>query len=134
MTVQVVLCLTRKPGLTHEQFREHYENNHAPLAARHMGHVVKDYYRYYPQVRLPSIDEAAAGITQAERLYDAITVLTFETQADSEEFFRIALSPGIGELFAEDEEKFLDRPKLVIHSCNAEREVNAPDGTRLWPK
>ena len=42
MTVQVILFLTRKPGLTHEQFREHYENPHAPLARKHMGHLVRD--------------------------------------------------------------------------------------------
>lgn len=133
MTVQVVLCLTRRPDITHEQFRAHYENSHAPLAIKHMGHLVQDYRRFYPQCRLPTIDEAASGITEAERSYDAITVLTFAHAADREEFFRIAMSPGIGELFAADEEKFLDRPKLVIHATDSEHEVKAPDGTTLWP-
>jgi len=133
MTAQVVLCLKRRPDLTHEEFRAHYENSHAPLAIRHMGHLVKDYQRYYPQCRLPTIDEAAEGITQADREFDAITVLTFANEADREEFFRIAMSPGIGELFAEDEEKFLDRPKLVIHACDGERAVRSPDGAIRWP-
>jgi len=134
MTVQVVLCLTRRPDITHEEFRAYYENSHAPLAMKHMGHLVQDYMRYYPQCRLPTIEEAASGITQAKRTYDAITVLTFASNEDREEFFRIAMAPGVGELFAEDEAKFMDRPKLVIHATDSEREVTAPDGTRLWPR
>lgn len=134
MAVQVVLCLTRRPDITHEQFRAHYENSHAPLAMSHMGHLVLDYQRYYPSCRLPTIDEAANGITEAERTYDAITVLTFANNEDREEFFRIAMAPGVGELFAEDEAKFMDRPKLVIHATDNEREVRAPDGTLIWPR
>ena len=134
MTVQVVLCLTRRPDITHEQFRTHYENSHAPLAMKYMGHLVQDYQRYYPQCRLPTIEEAAAGITEADRSYDAITVLTYVTTADREEFFRIAMSPGIGEQFAEDEAKFMDRAKLVIHATDSASVVTAPDGTQLWPR
>lgn len=133
MTVQVILFLTRKPGLTHEQFRDHYENSHAPLAMTHMGHLVRDYHRHYPECRLPTIDEAAQGIATAERTYDAITVLTFDSAEKRDEFFRIGMSPGIGELFAADEEKFIDRPKLMIHSCTMEREVREPEGRQLWP-
>lgn len=134
MPVQVVLCITRRPDITHEQFREHYENSHAPLAMSHMGHLVQDYKRYYAHSRLPTIDEAANGITVAERTYDAITVLTFANTADREEFFRIAMSPGIGEQFAEDEAKFMDRPKLVIHATDSESVVKSPDGKQLWPR
>jgi EthD domain len=29
---KLILCVKRKPGLTQEQFRAHYESTHAPLA------------------------------------------------------------------------------------------------------
>jgi hypothetical protein len=39
---------------------------------------------------------------------------------DAEEFWRIAMSPGIAEQFAEDEEKHIDRDKLLIHVSDME--------------
>ena len=115
---QIVLCLTRKEGTTPEQFKQHYETSHAPLAMKHLGHLYKSYQRNYADFRTPTLGEREQGVSQAAPLYDCITVIQLEDDAALDEFWRIGTSPGMAELFAEDEEKFLDREKLVIHICH----------------
>jgi len=117
---QIVLCLTRKEGTTFEEFKHHYETSHAPLAMKHLGHLYRDYQRNYADFRTPTLSEREAGIEQAEPLYDCITVITLEDDAALEEFWKIGTTPGIMEQFAEDEAKFLDRDKLIIHICHQE--------------
>ena len=115
---QIVLFLTRKPGTTPEQFKHHYETSHAPLAMKHLGHLYTSYQRNYADFRTPTLGEREAGVTQADPLYDCITVISVADDAALEEFWRIGTQPGITELFAEDEAKFLDRDKLLIHICH----------------
>lgn len=116
----IVLCLTRKPGMTPEEFRHHYETSHAPLAVKHMGHLMKGYKRFYPQYRTPTIEENAQGIDKSPPFYDSIAVISVADQDAIEEFWRIAMSPGIAEEFAADEEKYIDREKLLIHVSDME--------------
>ena len=116
----IVLCITRKPGMTPEAFRHHYETSHAPLAIKHMGHLMKGYKRFYPEYRTPTIEESSHGIDRSPPLYDAITTITLADQAAIDEFWRIAMSPGIAEQFAEDEAKHIDRDKLLIHVSDME--------------
>ena len=44
---KVLWLLRRKPGITHEQFRDHYENSHAILGQKYLGHLMLDYKRNY---------------------------------------------------------------------------------------
>lgn len=114
--VQLVLLIKRKPGMSKEAFKAHYESSHAPMAMRHMGHLVKDYRRNYTAEQY-GLTSRGPG-TEPE--YDAVTVITFASDADFEEFFRIARTPGIAEEFVEDEIAHLDRENVTFFKCYQE--------------
>ena len=44
---KVMWLLKRKAGISHAQFREHYENSHVRLAHKYIGHLMLDYKRNY---------------------------------------------------------------------------------------
>lgn len=44
---KVIWFLKRKPGITHERFRDHYENSHSGLAKKHFGQLMTAYRRNY---------------------------------------------------------------------------------------
>ena len=44
---KVMWLLKRKAGISHAQFREHYENSHAKLAHKYIGHLMLEYKRNY---------------------------------------------------------------------------------------
>ncbi|MDE8650994.1 EthD domain-containing protein [Novosphingobium album (ex Liu et al. 2023)] len=47
MMQRVFVLLKRKPGMTFEAFREHYENGHALLGEKYFGHLFVSYRRNY---------------------------------------------------------------------------------------
>ena len=110
--VKIIFMLKRKPGITKEQFREHYENSHAKLAQKYIGHLLKDYNRNYPIFTglAPSNGEPAPYDTG----YDAITEMVVEDEAAVEEMTRIFNAPDVNPVLVEDELKFLDRPATVM--------------------
>ena len=44
---KVIWLLRRKPGITMDQFRNHYENSHARLAQKYFGDLMLSYKRNY---------------------------------------------------------------------------------------
>ena len=105
---QIVLLLKRKPGMTPEEFKAHYESSHAAMAVRYQGHLMKDYRRNYTETQF-TLD--AFGKPQGEPAYDAVTVISFETDAELQAF--IAEGSPHAEEFLADEHRFLDRDKVV---------------------
>ena len=43
--IKLIFMFKRKPGLTHEQFRHHYETSHVPLVHKYLSHLFVDYRR-----------------------------------------------------------------------------------------
>ncbi len=114
--VKIIYFLKRKKGLTHEQFREHYENSHVVLAKKYVGHLMKDYIRNYPTFALRNPSNIPAG-TEPEPYdigYDCITEMHVENQAAIEEMTRIFNDPEVNPILVEDELKFLERDQIVM--------------------
>ncbi|HKT75966.1 MAG TPA: EthD domain-containing protein [Sphingobium sp.] len=105
---QIVMLLKRKPGMTMEEFKAHYESSHAQMALRYQGHLMQDYRRNYVQTQF-GLDEF--GKSTGEPAYDAITVISFASDAELEEFMK-AGKPFTEEFIA-DEYRFLDRDKVL---------------------
>lgn len=101
----VYILLKRKPGLTFEQFRDHYENSHAVLGVKYFGHLFRSYKRNYipTGLRFTNRDQAV------ENAYDCITELVFKDAGGHDELRRIASDPEVRRTLIEDEERFLDR-------------------------
>ncbi|HKX77753.1 MAG TPA: EthD domain-containing protein [Novosphingobium sp.] len=112
---QIVLLLKRKPGMTPEEFKAHYESSHAQMAMKHHGHLMKDYRRNYTETQF-GLDEF--GKPLKEPVYDCVTVITFENDENMAEFMKE--NPELSAEFIADEHRFLDREKTVGFTAHQE--------------
>ena len=100
--IKSMALIKRKPGLSMEEFIQHYEEVHAPLALKLLP-AFKRYVRNYV-INAPGAEEAD---------FDCITEFWFD---DIEGALAVTEALGdykteIGKIFLEDEEKFQDRGK-----------------------
>jgi hypothetical protein len=125
MTIKAIFLLKRKPGITHEQFREHYEKSHAELGKKYLGHLMISYTRNY-------IGEVRGARNQGRKPmdfgYDCITEWVMPDEAALEEVFRIFGIPEIGKVFYDDEERFLDRDAVVTMTIREGDTMNTGTG------
>ncbi len=101
---RVFVLLKRKPGMSFEDFREHYENSHAKLGEKYFGHLFASYRRNYIREGTRFADGSVK-----ENAYDCLTELVFHEAGGYAELKRIASQPEIQAILAEDEARFLDR-------------------------
>ncbi|SCW66206.1 conserved hypothetical protein [Sphingobium faniae] len=99
--VKLILLVKRKAGLTHEQFRAHYENTHAPLAWSVLQPHLIRYTRNF-LTPLPG---------QPEPPYDCVTEFWFPDHAAQNACFAWTRSEE-GQVLARDEENFMDRASM----------------------
>lgn len=118
--MRVMWLLRRKPGLSFETFREHYETSHAVLGERYLGHLLLAYRRTYV---LPA--DAMTGSPKLQRVfaskawdYDCITEWELADEAAFEAVLATLADPAIGKLFHDDEEHFLDRSSVRLVLCD----------------
>jgi hypothetical protein len=117
---KIVWLLKRKPGITHEQFRDHYENSHSVLAKKHFGHLLTAYRRNYNAeswgggVTGP---DGSAGFGPREWAFDCIAEWEMRAEADFIEIMRLVALPDIAPIFYADEEPFLDRDATMLIKC-----------------
>ncbi|NQT48625.1 MAG: EthD domain-containing protein [Chloroflexi bacterium] len=100
--VKAIALIKRKPGLSREEFRRHYEEVHAPLILKTAPNIVK-YVRNH--VIVPGGAE--------EPPFDCVTELWFESM----EGFKAGVAvwgTEAGKVIRDDEDSFLDRSKLAF--------------------
>jgi hypothetical protein len=112
---KVIWLLKRKPGITHEQFREHYENSHAVLGQKFFGHLILSYKRNYDAAKQAGQENAFMASRQSD--YDCITEWIMPSEAAFEECMELLADPVIGKLFLEDETYFLDGAATRLMRC-----------------
>lgn len=98
---KLILFVKRKPGLTHDEFRAHYESNHAPLAWSNLRPWLVRYTRNF-LAPLPG---------QPEPPYDCVTEFWYTDRAALEDSISWTRSEP-GQVLARDEENFMDRPSM----------------------
>jgi uncharacterized protein (TIGR02118 family) len=98
--VKAMSLITRKPGLTQEDFARHYEQVHVPLAMQYFP--FKKYMRNYV-IKSPDAGEPE---------FDCITEVWFETMEDCQAAAEFSVSEAYS-VIAEDEERFMDRSRIV---------------------
>ncbi|OTB16526.1 hypothetical protein K445DRAFT_21482 [Daldinia sp. EC12] len=127
MTYSIVIVAYRKPGTTPEQFKAHYENSHIPLVRELAGqHFPLSHTRHYIHRsegtaadrtdRNPTTPATVLMGSQADFDYDAYSELIFEDFASFQTFCSVVQQPENAAKIAADEEKFLDRTKILIAS------------------
>lgn len=72
---KILLFMKRRGDISIAQFRDYYENSHAPLCARYSGQVCRYVRRYITPQPHPETGPAA------EMAFDVITELWFDQEA-----------------------------------------------------
>ena len=113
---KLIFFLKRKPGITPEQFREHYEKSHVRYAQKYIGHLLTGYTRNYPIFATldPSNVPAGSEPKPYDTGYDAVVEMRVKDDAALEEIGRIFNDPQIQPILKEDERKFLDDSSTVM--------------------
>jgi len=112
--------LRRKDGVTHEEFREHFERSHAPLAEKYIGHLMLDYRRIYIDQAFgrTAVDAAGESIySPIEMGWDLISEWVLPDEQTMAKIQAIMTGDVIKEFHA-CEEKFLDRESQVMLRCS----------------
>ena len=108
---KVFWLLKRKPGVSHAQFRAHYEASHSQLAHKYFGHLMTGYHRNYVTAEMGATETADGVVTFGPREpeYDCIAEWMMPDEAAFDEINRILAQPEVREIFNEDEKRFADR-------------------------
>ena len=93
---KLVVLTKRKPGLSREDFREHYEEVHKPLALK----FFKNFRRYVRNYIIP-----APGREEPE--FDCITEIWYDSVEAANADMRLWKSEA-GEIVSDDNESFQD--------------------------
>jgi hypothetical protein len=117
MPPALLIYASRKPGLSIEEFKDHYENKHVPLVKSLAGDLFpKSHTRYYFTKDATSGSEASHVIMgqPSDFPWDSTTILTF---ADDEHFNKcmaIMQDEEVSKKLAADEGIFTDRSSLKM--------------------
>src|SRR3954447_19892937 len=100
-TFKVMWLMKRKQGLTHEEFREHFERSHAPMAQKYCGHLFSEYRRNYVSEVWCGGDprEEGGGYGPREWEWDLISEWVMPSEEAFKEILRIMESPGVKQQF-----------------------------------
>lgn len=110
--MKMIVFFRRRAGLNAEQFRDYYENHHAPLAVRLFPYM-KDYRRNY--IRHDQRHQRAGGEAVGTNLdFDVITEISFAGVQDYQRMKDDMTNPDIRRQVVEDEQRFLDRAATVV--------------------
>ncbi len=127
MTVtKLIAGVRRRPGLTHEQFSEHYRHRHGPLVTKVTG-FNRHSLRYDQNYAHPA---SAALKTCGRDEYDAVTELWFERL---EKFFEAYAEPDYMTYLREDEQRFVDLARGAVELVTEATIVDGPEApTKLF--
>lgn len=102
---KVLVFLIRKPGMTPEAFRDHYETRHVPLALATFPELV-EHRRNYPGENGSFF---APDVTMPA--WDAISEMRFADRAGFDAMLARIADPVASAEISADELRFLDRPR-----------------------
>jgi hypothetical protein len=116
---KVMWLLRRKPGISHEQFKEHYESSHVIMAQKYIGHLLIEYKRNYKTETwgggVPT--DTGGGFGLIDWPYDCVTEWVMKDESALDRINAIFAHPVIGKEFHDDEANFLDRDSVVLIKC-----------------
>jgi hypothetical protein len=117
---KVLHFIKRKPHLSHEEFKAHFERSHAAMAIKFCGHLYSAYRRNYVNQVYTGGDsrQQGSGYGVREWQWDLISEWVLPDEAALHEIYRIMQEPGIDELFHADEDRFIDRTVTVTVPCD----------------
>jgi hypothetical protein len=116
--IKVIAAIKRRHDLTHDQFREYYENEHMPLVLRYVSEFIVKYERSYIKTAMtPSVDPSNAFLDDWSGQYDCFMEVTLRDRDAHERMLAKTGTPEVSSLFANDEENFIDREATKVFIC-----------------
>ena len=99
--IKQITLLKRKPGISPEQFKRHYEDVHAPMAVRNFV-MLGSYTRNY-------VNKAASGLSDGDAMgFDCVTEMCFASMTDYRAYREKLTDPAIQAELGADVAKFMD--------------------------
>ena len=105
--IKMVAILKRKPGLSFEEFKKHYETSHVPLVSGFMGKHLKAYVRNYS-------DGPNPFPVGKPNQFDCVTEFHFDSMEDLMAAAAECEKPENAPLVREDERRFLDIDNVEV--------------------
>ena len=109
--IKITFCLTRKPGLSREEFQDYWFNKHAPLVKSHrealrIARYVQMHTGDYEMTDIVRAARADGKLENAPDIYDGVAQLWWNSLEDLMTDTPEAQAAGIALL--QDEAKFID--------------------------
>lgn len=102
---RIVALLKKRDGMSMDDFINHYETRHAPMARR-LFPEIKDYRRLY-------VRDTGPRSSEDEVWFDCILSLTYDSEADANAMYsRLAENEEVKREVEEDEERLFDRSRI----------------------
>lgn len=132
MTYTIVLFVSRKPGLSIADFKEHWEDKHVPLLKSVAGRAFPLSHTRHYVARVESGAGERAGVTSAsgrrasaaapvvlvgneeDVAWDGYAELTFRDELHFQQFFALVNDPEAADRIQQDEERFSDPSKFKV--------------------
>lgn len=111
--IKAVALLARKPGISHAEFVDYYENHHSKLIRRLLPQI-DEYRRNYLDW-----DSAVGAPDAAAPDFDVITEFTFASREAYDAMLATDALPEVRAAIAADEENFLDRSRSRMYLVDA---------------
>jgi uncharacterized protein (TIGR02118 family) len=106
--IKLIVLIKRREDLTIEEFRDYYENRHAPLFQRTISREVRDAVKLYVQNHAVPMEQ------RTNPPYDCVTEFGFDDTAGLTLWTQWYRGEE-GKVLRDDEENFMDlRRRLVI--------------------
>jgi hypothetical protein len=114
MPYNILIFITRKPGISHLDFKKHYETSHMPLLQFYGGeHFPKSHRRHYLQFSENDQPTVVQGNKTAFD-FDAIAEVSFDDEAAFQAFLAALKREEASKMLRMDEDKFSDRERMTI--------------------
>ena len=110
-----ILCMLKKrPGMSFEDFKAYYENNHAPLCEK-----LIPFYTEYKRNFIPPVQDYSTGqldnALPAELPFDVVTEVKFANREMYQKMVDALSDPAIGDIITRDEENLFDRSAMTVY-------------------
>jgi hypothetical protein len=117
MPYTIILLVTRKPGLSHSAFRNHWEHIHIPLLKSLVGtDFPLSHTRHYldRDMALPGAPANVLKGAQEDFAFDALALWTFADEGHWSRFMAKLGEEGVREVLERDEGSWMDGGALRV--------------------